>query len=370
MSGFPHRVSVEYRAVLLAAALVVAGILFSELLTLLVAILITVLVAIPLEAAATRLERLGVPRPIGALAGLLLGIAVIAGILALILPPLIHQVQQFIDQVPSIVDDLRAKVRDLTGAEPGVVGDRARQALQRYTSDPAAVAGRLATLGFSLASMVAAVILIIVTAYYMAVRPRPLIDGVLSLLGPERREWGEGLLSRIRAAWIGWMQGVAADMLVTGTLTFIGLTAIGLHYAALFAVIPALLVVVPYFGAVAGAIPPILYGLTQSPTEAALVLAVYLLVQQVEGHLIIPLVMSNRVRLHPAVIAIGVVAVGSLFGFIGLFVAVPILSLITILVDEIWVQPRHRAAAGREARSNGSAADRPKAGAGREAVAS
>ncbi len=339
---------------LLAAVLVAGAILFSQLLTLLVATLVTILLAIPLEASATRLERLGVPRPLGALAGLLLGVLVIGGIVALVLPALIDQVRQFIDQVPAIVDDLREKVRQLTGAEPGVVGEKARHALQHYTSDPASVIGRIASLGLNLAELVAAGILIVVTAYYMAVRPRPLIDGALSLLGPERREWGEHLLRRVRAAWVGWMQGVAADMVVTGVLTFIGLTAIGLHYAALFAVIPALLVVVPYFGAVAGAVPPILYALTESPTEAALVLGVYLLVQQVEGHLIIPLIMSNRVKLHPAVIAIGVVAVGSLFGFTGLFIAVPILSLVTILVDEVWVRPRHREVDGElEVAANG-----------------
>ena len=55
--------------------------------------------------------------------------------------------------------------------------------------------------------------------------------------------------------------------------------------------------------------------------------------------MIIPLVMAQRVKLHPALIAIGVVLVGQLFGFIGLFVSVPILSAIVILVDELWVKP-------------------------------
>ena len=63
------------------------------------------------------------------------------------------------------------------------------------------------------------------------------------------------------------------------------------------------------------------------------------LVQQLESNVTIPIIMSQRVRLHPAVIAIGVVVVGQLFGFVGLFVAVPILSLIMIAVEEFWVKP-------------------------------
>ena len=134
------------------------------------------------------------------------------------------------------------------------------------------------------------------------------------------------------------MQGVGVDMIVTGVLVYIALTLIGLEFAIFFAVLSALLVVVPYFGAIAGAIPPILLALTDSPGKALIVLVAYVAVQQVEGNVIIPLVMSQTVRLHPAVIAIGVVVVGQLFGVPGLFVAVPILSLIVITVDEFWVK--------------------------------
>ncbi len=158
------------------------------------------------------------------------------------------------------------------------------------------------------------------------------------------------MLDRLRSAWIGWMQGVAVDMVVTGVLLYVGLTIVGLDFAIFFAVLSALLVVVPYFGAIAGAIPPTLFALTDSPGKAVIVLVVYVAVQQIESNVTIPLVMAQTVRLHPAVIAIGVVIVGQLFGFIGLFVAVPILSLIVIGTDEFWVKPLEEAEAARVAR--------------------
>ena len=147
------------------------------------------------------------------------------------------------------------------------------------------------------------------------------------------------MLGRIRRSWIGWMEGVAIDMLVTFVLPFVGLTLIGLDFAIFFAVLSALLVVVPYFGAIAGAVPPVLFALTDSPGKALLTLVVYVLVQQIESNVTIPVVMAQRTRMHPAMIAIGVVVVGQLFGFVGLFVAVPILSLIVIVVEEFWVKP-------------------------------
>jgi predicted PurR-regulated permease PerM len=145
-------------------------------------------------------------------------------------------------------------------------------------------------------------------------------------------------MDRLRTSWIGWMQGVIFDMFISGTLLYIGLTIIGLDFAILFAVLTALLVVVPYFGAILGALPPVLFAFTDSPGKALATLIVYVLVQQIESNVIIPLVMSRTVRLHPAVIAIGVVVVGRLFGIVGLFVAVPVISAIVILTEEFWVK--------------------------------
>ena len=136
-------------------------------------------------------------------------------------------------------------------------------------------------------------------------------------------------------------------MVLTFVLLWIALELIGLDFAIFFAVLSALLVVVPYFGAIAGAIPPTLFALTDSPGKALLVLGAYVLVQQIESNVTIPVVMAQRVRMHPAVIAIGVVVVGQLFGFIGLFVAVPILSLLVISVEEFWVKPVEAAEARR-----------------------
>jgi predicted PurR-regulated permease PerM len=172
----------------------------------------------------------------------------------------------------------------------------------------------------------------------MAIRPEPLVDGLVNLFPPPRREHVRRVLDRIRRSWIGWMEGVLVDMLATFVLTFVGLSLIGLDFAIFFAVLSAFLVVVPYFGSIAGAIPPVLFALTDSPGKALLALGVYVLVQQIESNVTIPIVMSQRTRMHPAVIAIGVVVVGQLFGFVGLFVAVPILSLIVIATEEFWVK--------------------------------
>jgi predicted PurR-regulated permease PerM len=332
----PH---VAYRAVLLAGGLLLFGLLFRQLVTLLLAILITIIVSIPLAAAATRLERRGIPRAIGGLLALLGGIATFALIIALLIPPFVDQTDRFVNDVPRVVDDLENLYADWTGEDAGEVGDRVQEFVEKWTDDPEKLIGPITSIGLNLAGVLGAVILILITAYYMAIRPEPLVRGLVSLFPPDRRDHAGHVLQRLRRSWIGWMEGVAVDMLATFVLTYLGLTLIGLDFAIFFAVLSALLVVVPYFGAIAGAIPPTLFALTDSPGKALLTLAVYVVVQQLESNVTIPVVMSQRTRMHPAMIAIGVVVVGQLFGFVGLFVAVPILSLIVIVTEEFWVKP-------------------------------
>jgi predicted PurR-regulated permease PerM len=333
-----QRAPVAFKAVVLAAVLLVLGLLFRQLATLVLAVLMTVIIAIPLSAGATRLERRGVPRPIGAAATLLGALAVIAAILALIIPVFIDQANQFVDDVPTIVHDLEQTIGDITGDRPSEVGDSIQEFLQRYTDKPERLIGPITSIGFSVAGVFGALIVILITAYFMAVRPQPLVDGLLRLVPPSRRRHARYVMERLRTAWIGWMKGVVVDMFVSGTLLYIGLRIIGLDFAILFAVITAFLVVVPYFGAIVGAIPPVLFALTDSPGKALATLIVYILVQQIESNMIVPLVMARTTRLHPALIAIGVVMVGNLFGIVGLFVAVPIISAAVILTEEIYVR--------------------------------
>ena len=337
------RLDTNIRAVLLAFGLLLIGLLFRQLATMLVAILITVLVSIPLSACATFLQRrFGIPRAVGALIGLLAGVTIFAGTLALVVPPFVQDFKVFVDAVPAIADTLQTKLHGITGSS-GAAGTDLQDYLQRYVDNPAQLVGPLASIGISAAGVLGGFVLIVLTAFYVAVNPEPLLEGAYALLPPRRREWARGVAERLRVAWIGWMQGVLIDMLITGVLLYIGLTLIGLDFAVIFAVISALLVLIPYFGAIAGAIPPTLYALSFSPEKAALALGIYILIQQIESNVTIPLVMAQRVKLHPAVVAIGVVVVGQLFGFIGLFVAVPILSLIVITIDELWVRPMEAA---------------------------
>jgi predicted PurR-regulated permease PerM len=332
-----------YRAVLLAGALVVAALVFEQLATVILGVLIVVVIALPLAAFADLLTGKHVPRVVGASLGLLLGLAVVAGLVALIVPAFTHEINQFVNSLPSIVDELRHRVGQLTGTSARHVGIQIQHFVNNYTQHPSKLLGPAAAIGASVAAAIAAVIVVLLTALYTAINPDPLVSGLIRLVPPPRRAQARHILIRLRTSYLGWLRGLALGMLVLGGLTYLGLRVVGLPFAAFFAVFTAVAMIIPYFGALASSIPPILYALTISPGKAVIVAVIYIVAHQVESNLIQPLVVARTVHLHPALVAVGVIAVGRLFGFVGLIVAVPVLVTVQILIQELWIWPQeHR----------------------------
>ncbi len=328
-----------YKAVLLAFGLVVAGLVFQQLVTLILAMLIVVIVAIPLAAFATLLERFRIPRGVGVVFGLLIGLGLLALLIVLIIPVFTHEINSFVNSLPTIVDALRHKIGAITGNSPTKTGQQIQNFVNSYTHHPSKLLGPIASIGTSVATAVAAIVVVLLTAVYTAIQPEPLVEGSVRVVSPEHRAHAGEILGRLRAAYLSWLRGLIVGMVILGILTYLGLRLVGLNFAAFFAVLTAIAMIIPYFGALASSIPPILYALTISPGKALIVAIIYVVAHQVESNMIQPLVMARAVKLHPAVVAVGVVAVERLFGFVGLIIAVPILATVRILIQELWISP-------------------------------
>ncbi len=328
-----------YRAVLLAFGLAVAGLIFKQIITLILAVLIVVIIALPLSAFASLLQRVGIPRAIGAVLGLLLGLGALGGLVALVVPIFNHEINQFAQSLPSIVDALRHRLGHLLGASPNRMGRQIQHFVNTYTQHPAKLLGPLASVGASVVAVLGTIIVVLLTALYTAIHPEPLITGFVRIAPPSKRPQAEHILSRLRVAYLGWLRGLFIGMVVLGGITYLGLRIVGLGFAAFFAVFTAVAMIIPYFGALLSSVPPIVYALTISPGKAAIVAVIYIVAHQLESNIIQPLVVARTVELHPALVAVGVVAVDQLFGFLGLIVAVPILATIRILVEELWIKP-------------------------------
>ncbi len=333
---------VGYRAVALAAALVVLALLVQQLITLLLALVLTIIVSLPLSAAADLAQRRHIPRVLGAAAGLLGVFGLIALLGYFIVPSFISQAKDFANSLPHTISQAERYLHGVTGVTKQQLANDVTGFVQKYTNHPKTLVAPLESVGLSVVGILAGLVVVLITAMYIAVNPEPLAKAVLSLLPAERRAVAQQVMSRTRLAWLGWLQAMGIDMLVLGGLLYLGLTIVGLGFAIGFAVFSALLTVIPNYGSIISAIPPVLFGLAQSPGKAVLVLIVYVIVNQIEGNLILPLVMARTVDMHPALVAIGVLVMAQLFGLFGVIIAIPLLSLSIILVEELWINPKER----------------------------
>lgn len=334
---------VAYRAIGLAAALVVVALLVQQLITLLLALVLTVIISLPLSAAADLAQRARAPRALGATAGLLAVFGLIALLGYFIIPSFITEAKDFADTLPRTISSAERYLHGVTGVTKQQLSKDVTSFVQKYTNDPKTLVAPLESVGLSVAGIAGGFVVVLITAMYIAINPGPLTDALLSLLPYDRRVYGEQIMSRTRVAWLRWLQATGIDMLVLGALLYAGMRIVGLQFAIGFAVFSAVMSVIPNYGSIISAVPPVLVGLAHSPGKAILVLVVYVVAHRLESRLIGPVVMVRRVNMHPALVAIGVVVMAELFGLIGVVIAIPLLSLSLILVEELWISPKERA---------------------------
>src|SRR5205814_6466888 len=135
-------------------------------------------------------------------------------------------------------------------------------------------------------------------------------------------------------ALAAYVRGQLALSLIIGTSAGLGLWILGMvglmpnggRYALLFGAWAGITELIPYVGPWLGAAPPVLYALVQSPLSALWVALLFLGIQQLEGHVIVPKVMGRSLRLHPLLVIFGLLAGGEIYGFPGVLVALPLLA--------------------------------------------
>lgn len=175
----------------------------------------------------------------------------------------------------------------------------------------------------------------LILALYMAYNPNSLIQGMLRL-APRQEHWRiKKLLQSIQVRLEGWIFGTGLGMLIIGGGATIGLWILGIPLALSFGILAGVLEVIPYFGSIVGTLLPALVALTISPVKALLVVVFFLILNQVDVHLIQPVVMGQRVHLHPVVVILAFLSLGKLLGFVGLIIAVPAAAVLVTLVDEL-----------------------------------
>ncbi|WP_028782964.1 AI-2E family transporter [Thalassobacillus devorans] len=154
---------------------------------------------------------------------------------------------------------------------------------------------------------------------------------------PEKHE-GEGkkVLKNIDETLAAYIIGQITVAVVDGILMYIGYLIIGLDYALVLGIFVILTAVVPFFGPMIGVLPAIVVALTQQPMMVVYVLIILAVVQQLEGNLVAPVVLGNRLSVHPLTIILLLLVAFALYGFIGMLIAIPVYSVLKVTLKNLY----------------------------------
>lgn len=267
-----------------------------------------------------------------ALAGLAV-VAVIAGALWLFGSVLADQTRQLVANLPTSAAELRAMVATWP------FGDQlARLDGSGLMNGAGGIVGRVGGYAISTISVATSLVLVIIAGVFLAASPRVYRDGLIVLFPPERRDALRESTNTTGRALKAWLLGQLADMVVVGVLTGIGVALIGLPSPLALGLIAGLLAFVPIVGSIAGAVPGLLVAAQGGWELMAWTLLVYVVVQQIEGNLIYPFIQKRAVKLPPVLTLFGIFGFGTLFGFLGVFVATPLMVVLFVNVRLLYLR--------------------------------
>ena len=317
-------------AVVILAAL--GGFLLWKLAALWLAVFGAAVLAVLLSGAAAFLERRVGLRYSFALVATIAALALlIAGSLWLFGSQVSNQLAGLAKLLPSAFGEVQQWMSNSEG------GQWLNRSLEAVAPDTQKVRAQLGTLLSSTTSMVGVVGLIIIGGIYFAVDPGLYTRGAIPLVPKDHRALAQETLTRCTTALRSWMLGQFSSMAAVGILTGLGLWAIGVPAVAGLALLTAGLCIIPIVGPILAVVPAALLGFTVSPQVALGVVALYVVVQQIEGNVLQPVIQKYAVELPPALLLFSLFGMGAMCGPLGVLLAAPMTVVAFVAAKRVYV---------------------------------
>lgn len=325
---------------ILKVALVGIGLWLAYILFDLVLVLLTaIVIASAIEPATKWFIQRKIPRTAAVLIVYLIFFTLFFGFFYFFVPPVLIETAGFVSQIPSYLEELNptsfeyGPILSAAGADTSTtitgVLEQVRSALASISQN-----------AFSAASLVfggvMSFIFVLVFSFYFAMQETG-IDDFLRIITPIKHQRYVIDLWRRSQDKIGrWLQGQLLLGLIVGVLVYLGLTILGVKYALVLAVLAALFELIPVFGPILSAIPAVIIAFVDGGlTLGILVIALYVIIQQFENHLIYPLVVTKVVGVPPLLVIIALIVGAQLAGFLGIILSVPIVAVIQELIHDM-----------------------------------
>ncbi|WP_256748530.1 AI-2E family transporter [Micrococcus sp. Mcc28] len=302
-------------------------------------------IALGLDPLVRRVESWGAPRWVGVLTAAL-GLAAVAGaFVALLVPTVIEQSTQLVQDLPAIIDGVMSAEWFVRLDEEFHLQEAVRAQTERLAADGVAVTdlfGGLLGFGQTVLNAIFSVLVVVVlTLYFLSSLPH-MKYWAYRLAPCSRRPRIEALSEQITSSVGHYVMGQSFVAALNGAVAFTALAIAGAPFAVLLAAIAAFMAFIPLVGAAIGGTLLTLVSLLTSWQTAAVFAAVYFVYLQIEAYVISPRVMARAVSVPAAVAVIAVIAGGALLGVLGALMAIPLAAALLLLVREVFI-PRQDA---------------------------
>jgi predicted PurR-regulated permease PerM len=344
----PRTITISVRSIVIALLLIVAVVMGFILREVVITVFVAGVLSASMDPSITALERRGVPRPVGLTILLFVIIGLVALVFMTFVPLLIDQIQQLSMHLPEIYQRILDSLRRSGNAHIALGIQNAVRALSQSAGDTArtffggaitAVRGVLSLFG------------VVVLTLYMVMQQQELRSAALQAAPARHRPRVARLLREIKSRLGQWLRGQLLLGAVIGACSYVGLLLLKVKFALLLAVLAGVTELIPIVGPIIGAIPAIIVAAADEPIMGVWVALLYVVIQQLENHLLVPRIMSRVTGLSPVTVLIALLIGARLAGILGVFIAVPASIIVQVLAEE-WSQERKR----RETRPTAGAA--------------
>ncbi|MFY9624189.1 MAG: AI-2E family transporter [Rhodoplanes sp.] len=256
-----------------------------------------------------------------------------------------QNVNTLMEELPAAWQAIRGRIGEVRWLVDAL--DRAGQAL--LTSN------MMSRIGGALGAVMGVftnIFLVLFAGLYIAAQPKLYRDGFLKLVPPRDRARIDATLVRCGVFLRNWLLGQLIAMVVVGTLTWAGLELLNVPSALALGLFAGLAEFVPILGPIAAAIPALIIAFSQDSRLALWVLALFVVIQQLEGNILQPIIQRRMVALPPAVTLFAVLAFAILFGAMGALLAAPLAVVTLVLVQDLYIAPLEEAAAAQNSDSS------------------
>jgi len=321
----PRKVEISHKTIIFAVFFLLGLWLLYFVRDIILQLFVALLLMTILEPIVALLTKIRIPRAISVLITYIFVLGVLGGMVALIAPTLAAQTTNFVNTLPSYLNNI--------GISSVISGDLAKGLLSQLGGIP----GEILNFTVSVFSNVVAVVTVLVFAFYMLLTHDKLKDQVGFLFGESKSQQ----IGRVVLAWenkLGkWARGQLLLMFAVGLGTYIGLVLIGIPFALPLAILAGLLEIIPILGPIVAAIPAVIIGFGISPVIGFAVTAASFLVHQLEGYVLVPKIMEKSVGVSPLLILVSIAIGAKLLGIMGVIISVPFVITLQVLIKEYLI---------------------------------